>query len=288
MKTQTFIATSDTDVMTFVKANLFGAGYTFVKKLLAAKDIKVNGSRVSENVNLVTGDSVQIFYKQEDLSTYMPYRVVYEDDNMLVVFKNQGIETTSQGNQNTLEQILRKDKKSKELVAAHRLDTNTEGLVMFSKNKKTEEELRKAFAAGYVQKEYLALCFGKLNKSPITLVGFLKKDARTGIVEVSKERIDKSYVPIKTRLEFVRAMGEFSLLRINPVTGRTHQIRAHLASIKLYIVGDGKYGNTKLNNVFGKHKQCLCASGLAFEFPKESFLFYLNKKKLEAKPTFIN
>ena len=286
MKKETFIVDKTQKLSVFIRANIFGAGYGFFKRALSNKDIRVNQVRVTTDIVLNPKDEVIIFYNETDISHYTPYDVVLEDKNVLIVNKHQGIETTSDTNKNTLEALLCK---TRNVAAVHRLDTNTEGLVIFAKNKATQNELRAAFENGWVDKTYLALCFGELKKSPVTLVGYLRKDSRTATVEIFKEQEHKSDQLVKTRIEFIKKVGEgdFSLIKIKPITGRTHQIRAQLASIKLYIVGDTKYGNTKLNNVFGYNKQCLCASALVFNLPKGSPLEYLNSKKLEVTPSFI-
>jgi len=265
----------------FIKANIHGAGHAFVTKLLKNKDVKVNSKRTNIDLFLEIGDKVEIYYQKP--REYKPYREVYQDENIMIVFKNQGIETSST-NKNTLENLVG-------FKAVHRLDTNTEGLVIFVKNKEAELELKTNWE--FVEKSYLALCLGKLQKSPITLVGYLKKDSNTGTVEVTNNRGDSQspafnqLVQIKTKLEFVKFIDEFSLIRVWPITGRTHQIRAHLASIGLYILGDGKYGNAKMNRIYGYTKQCLCADSLSFNFPKTSHLAYLNKKTFIEKPSFI-
>lgn len=279
MKTQTFTVKQRTTVSGLLKANLLGAGYVFVQQVLKRKDVKVNGARVSRDVPLNVGDVVQVYYADNALKSWQPYRMVWEDHNVAVVFKSQGIETSSLTGENTLERLLG-------YTAVHRLDVNTEGLVIFAKNTEAEEALLDAFANGQVQKTYLALCFGLLKKSPVTLTGYLLKDKETGTVMIDKEK-QLGALSVKTVVEFVRPKGEFSLLKVRPLTGRTHQIRAHLASIGLYIVGDGKYGKAELNRLYHQNKQCLCATEIEFAFEPQSLLYYLNGRKFTAEPTFI-
>ncbi len=279
MKTQTFTVKQRTNVSTLLKANLLGAGYVFVQQILKRKDVKVNGVRVNRDVSLAVGDVVQIYYPDDALRSWQPYRKIWEDDNVAIVFKSQGIETSSATSENTLERLLG-------YTAVHRLDVNTEGLVVFAKNSAAETALLEAFANGQVHKTYLALCFGNLKKSPVTLTGYLSKDKDNGMVVIEKEK-QPGALPVKTVVEYVRPKGEFSLFKIRPLTGRTHQIRAHLATIGLYIVGDGKYGKAELNRLYHQNKQCLCATEIEFAFAPQSLLYYLNGRKFTAEPTFI-
>jgi 23S rRNA pseudouridine955/2504/2580 synthase len=285
MQTQSFTVNKPQKLSVLIKANIFGAGFAFVQTALKNKDIKVNGVRVSADTMLNTGDIVQIYYRDDSIKEYKPYKIVLEDKNIAVVYKHQGIETTSDESTNTLENLLNTNGKAK-YIACHRLDFNTEGLIVFAKSQAVADEIRTAFENDQIQKTYLALCFGQLRKSPVTLTGYLIKDKEHGEVKIVKEKTQGA-VPVKTVVEFVKQSGEFSLIKITPKTGRTHQIRAHLAAIGLYIVGDGKYGDAKLNRLYTHNKQCLCATALAFNFPTASPLQYLNAQNVEIKPSFL-
>jgi 23S rRNA pseudouridine955/2504/2580 synthase len=279
MQTQTFTANKTQKLSALIKSNIFGAGFAFITTALKNKDIKVNGVRVGADITVGAGDTVQIYYLDDAIKHYTPYKVIFEDENIAVVFKNRGIETTSEQNANTLEKLLG-------WRACHRLDVNTEGLVVFAKTDKAAEEMKNAFEHGLVSKTYLALVFGQLQKSPLTLTGYLMKDRERGEVVIAKEK-QRGALPVKTVVQFVKHIKDYSLLKINPITGRTHQIRAHLASIGLYIVGDGKYGDGKMNKLFGENKQCLSATEITFAFPLDSPLRYLNGRTFTAKPSFL-
>jgi 23S rRNA pseudouridine955/2504/2580 synthase len=202
--------------------------------------------------------------------------IIFEDDNVIVVHKPQGVSTTD--DENSLERQLG-------FYAVHRLDTNTEGLVIFAKNLVAKKELEDAFKNRLVKKIYLALCFGKLNKSPLELSGYLLKDSKNGIVKVTKTPA-RGALPITTVFRQISYEDGIGIIEICPLTGRTHQIRAHLASIGISIAGDGKYGDFKLNRAHNFKKQCLCATALSFQFPLNSPLSYLNNKVFKTNPNF--
>jgi len=245
MTKREFHVTHPTRLDKFIKAQIHGAGHIFIRNLLRNKDILINGTRISTNTELAIGDRVTIFYRESDLTEYKPYHIIHEDDQIMVVHKNQGIETTSPTNHNTLEKLLG-------LRPVHRLDTNTEGLCLFAKTSDVERELLLAFKENRIHKEYTALVHGEPRKPKQELRGYLFKDAKQGKVQISSDP-GSGGVEVITQIETISTHSDKSLLRVTPITGRTHQIRAHLASIGHPIVGDGKYGH-------GSGLQCLTAT----------------------------
>ena len=225
--------------------------------------------------------------------------IEYADDNLVIAVKPQGIETTSVGvdkKQNktggaagsnsapkTFHTLLEAELKIK-LFAVHRLDTNTEGLIIFAKTPIAQKELERAFKDGEIKKTYEAVC--DLEKSTIsiaalksrggvTLDGWLTKDSTRGLVRITNKKLPGAQKCV-TVVRFARALGGLSLLEINPQTGRTHQIRAHLASCGISILGDGKYGDFKLNRDYNQKRQQLFATKIEFALAPTSPLFYLN------------
>ena len=142
-----------------------------------------------------------------------------------------------------------------------------------------EAELNKAFKEKWVDKFYNAVVVGRPNVSQAQLKAFLFKDAKKSLAIVSKTA-KPGYVPIETHYRVLKQSGEVCLLEVRLITGRTHQIRAHLASEKLPVLGDGKYGINQINKKYRQNRQMLACVRLQFSFPKNSPLSYLNKRPI--------
>lgn len=252
--------------------------YNMLYKALRKKDIRVNGVKTSDNLNLVGGESIEIFLP-EAKQKVVP--VVYEDDNILVVNKPARMEVTKKDavfdKSACLEDFFEGYK------AVHRLDKNTEGLVILAKTEKVEKEFVLGFKNNAIKKHYLALVWGVPSMQSGNLSDYLVKGDKQ--VRVFKNKVDNGE-KIKTNYKMVKSNGNTSLLDVELLTGKTHQIRAHLAFYGMFIVGDDKYGDYKLNKENKVFIQCLCAYWLSFDFAGNSFLSYLNKKTFEIKPSF--
>ena len=246
--------------------------------LLRKREIRINGKRISNNVIVDRGDAVQVYISQlEDPAKKANVRLFYIDDNILIVDKSQDIEIEGE---NSL--TLELQKEYSYIRPCHRLDRNTGGLVVFAINEKAYSEMVKAFNDRTVEKYYLALCAGNFKEKSKRLDAFLFKDSRRSHVYIS-DRPGKGYVPITTEYKVLDEFNGLSLVHVNLITGRTHQIRAHLAHVGCPVLGDGKYGKEEFNRKYGAAKQQLFAYKLKFNFNKNSPLFYLNALTFENK-----
>jgi 23S rRNA pseudouridine955/2504/2580 synthase len=250
--------------------------YTKLNMLLRKKDIRVNGKRINENIMLRKDDAVQIFISQIEEKKDL-VKLFYIDDNILIVDKTQDIET--EGN-NSVTSMLENEYKF--VKPCHRLDRNSGGLLVFALNQKAYDEMYKAFNIRSVKKQYIALCVGTFKEKSARLNAFLFKDKKKSTVYIS-DKSGKGYVPITTEYEVVDEFNGLSMVRINLITGRTHQIRAHMAHIGHFVLGDGKYGKETVNKSYGAKKQQLFAYKLNFNFDKNSPLHYLNEMNFENK-----
>ena len=257
-----------------------GLGFNVIQKIIRNKDVKIDGKRVSKDIDVSIGTLVEIFYNDK------PVKIVFENEDLLVAFKPRNIETISEeSNDDLLNKLM--TELSKELFAVHRLDRNTEGLVIFAKNKKSKDCLDEAIKNRKLEKFYLAKVIGKLENKQEKLVAYLKKDEKRSQVFVS-DNIQRGYEEIKTNYKVLNETGEFSILEVELVTGKTHQIRAHLSHIGHPILGDEKYGNSDVNKLCKKKFQCLCAYKLIFHFDEKDYLFYMNGTHVELSQNEID
>lgn len=248
-----------------------------IRKMMGNKDIKVNSVRVKEDLELATGDKVTVYYNEREQKEW--FSTIYKDTNILIVNKRAGIEIVSENDRDLLS-ILKKEYPN--VIAVHRIDRNTEGLVIFALNKEAERELLDAFKTrNGIIKKYALLARGRVDISKIKRTVYLKKINNLSKVWISEIKTS-GYEPVITEFELIKYIGDNTLLSATLITGKTHQIRAHIAYYGYPIVGDNKYGKDK-----GKQMH-LTANYLSFNFKKNSKLSYLNNKNFEIIPSWLD
>lgn len=250
-------------------------------KALRKKDIRVNNIRVTENVNIHTGDEIKVFITDNLLFKTFSPDIVYEDNNILIMNKPTELEVVGDDSLTSkLKASLYSNTTNAYLEPCHRLDRNTTGLVLFAKNDEAKQIILEKFKNQEIEKHYLAYVYGIPKNKKETLNAFLFKDNKKSMVYISDEP-HKGYVPITTSylvLETDKSKN-ISLLDVTLHTGKTHQIRAHLAHIGYPILGDGKYGINQVNKQFNFKYQQLQSYILKFNFSTNSgILDYLNGK----------
>lgn len=283
----------------YVKKYLNEAPLSFIYKLFRKKDVKINKHWVKENYILQEGDELSIYVSDQQLQDFnkpkevtksdLKHPIIYEDDNILIVNKPRGLLVHGDENEKVVtlsNEVINylyfkgeynPNDKGFTPAPAHRLDRNTSGLVVFAKNLISLQELEELFKnKDNIEKEYLALVKGKIDHK-IEIDAPLLKDENSGTVRVSKN--GKNALTIVNKF---KNYGDFSLVKVVILTGRTHQIRVHLASIDHPVIGDAKYGDFKLNkefkDLYGFENQFLHAHCLSFG-KLSGHLSYLSNKK---------
>lgn len=266
-------------LMNFLLDNFDGLTTSIFYKTLRKKDIKINDKRISENCLLRTGDDVKIYVADDFLYKKLDIPIVYQDNNIVIFNKPQSIEVTGENSLTDYAKKLFSNDANTFIEPCHRLDRNTSGLVLFARDKSSLDELLLAFKNHLVEKHYICAVYGIPKKKTQRLEAFLFKDSKKSQVYIS-DQPQKGYQKIITSYKLIKINPQknISLLDIQLETGKTHQIRAHLAYINLPILGDGKYGINKINKEFSLSKQQLSSYSLSFHLPLNSNLSYLNEK----------
>lgn len=279
-----------------------------VNKLMRKKRIKVNGAKAEPNVILKEGDVIR-FYLSDELLSKKPIEreadfrdisaeinVIYEDGNILLCDKPCGL-VVHEDNENTADTLINRilsylyrkgeynpdDEQSFTPALVNRIDRNTSGIVIAAKNAEALRILNQKVRDREVEKLYLCAVFGAPKPREALLTAYLKKLSEENRVVIS-DSPKTGFLTIKTKYRVLESRGELSLVEVDLLTGRTHQIRAHFAHIGCPLLGDGKYGDNALNKKYGAKTQALCSYKLIFRFTTDAgALSYLDGREFTAK-----
>lgn len=279
-------------------------------KYIRLKRIKVNGKRAEISTRLQKGDLVEMYINDEFfeaapdnydfLRASTKLDIIYEDENIMLLDKKVGllshpdegeyVDTLITRVERYLYEKGEYDPKAENSFApalANRIDRNTGGIVIAAKNAESLRILNQKIKDRELSKIYLCVAHGYFDKKQATLNAYLKKDEKKNKVQIF-DTPQPDAKQIKTRYKVLDEKDNLSLVRVELLTGRTHQIRAHLAHMGHPLLGDGKYGTNKLNKEKGYKKQCLYSYRLQFSFTTDAgILNYLNGRAFEAKDVWF-
>jgi 23S rRNA pseudouridine955/2504/2580 synthase len=318
---KSFTVSPDLSGKKVIRASLLafpGLSAPALHKALRSRDIRLNGRRITTDVVIAEGDIVELWLPDacfEDTYSAAPggyddYRIVFETDQLLLVNKRPGLAVhPGKGESgNTLIEIIRREQRNTGMDLCHRIDMNTGGLLLLAKNKESLEHAIRLFHEDRITKRYRCLVRGVPETgTPCVcaddalmkeLSAWLEKPARGNVFIHDEPGPDD--LPITTRYRVLRIFkkagpdGEsVSELEVELVTGRTHQIRAHLAHLGHPILGDGNYGRNNYNRYFKAEsggflkRQQLFASSLIFsKIPRDNVHYGLSGRTFSIEPMY--
>lgn len=267
-----------------------------IREAIKKRDVRIDGTRIDGDIRVRAGQEIRVFWpkavvsgKQQEKPLPLP-EIVFEDERVLLINKPQGIqsqnEDSPQEGDTALTRVLSylrsRGEKTDHVHLCHRLDVQTGGLLLFAKDDAAFDAAMWAFSDRTFQKFYTCRVKGCPKKREAVLHAWLRKDAQISRVSVT-DYPARGAMEIMTGYRVLEP-AENALLEVELMTGRTHQIRAHLAHIGHPILGDDKYGDRILNRSLGLRRQQLWATRLVFH--AGGALSYLDGRSFSVKCPF--
>ena len=267
-----------------------------IREAIRKRDVRIDGTRISGDVRVHAGQEIRVFWpkavvsaRQQEKPLPLP-EIVFEDARVLLINKPQGLQSQNEDNPQSGDSALTRvlsylkvrSEQTDQVHLCHRLDVQTGGLLLFAKDDEAFESAMRAFSERTFRKFYTCRVKGCPAKQEAVLHAWLRKDAQISRVSVT-DYPARGALEIMTGYRVLQA-EENALLEVELMTGRTHQIRAHLAHIGHPILGDDKYGDRMLNRKLGVRRQQLWATRLVFQ--AEGALSYLNGRSFSVDCPF--
>ena len=255
----------------FIKKYLGEATSGFIYRMIRKKNIEVNNSRAKPETTIVEGDLIQLYLsdetiekfrtKEKEIKSNLIPDILYEDDNIILINKAVGILShgaSGEFEENVVDSMISyliqkgdyvpRVEKTFTPSVCNRLDRNTSGIIIGAKNYQALKSINAAIKAGFVRRFYKTIVKGTI-KEEFTHSAYLLKDEDKNKVEI-RERSFENSKEITTVVKPIESKAGYSLVEIELITGRTHQIRGHLASLGYPVIGDRKYGSKVVNEKF--------------------------------------
>lgn len=270
-------------------------------KFMRTNKIKYNGKKPKGSEILVVGDQIKLFLHDDQIITLQEikevqkssihFKTVYEDEHILIVDKPLGLLTQKdkKDGHSLAEEVIYhlasngsynvKTAKGFTPAPCNRLDRNTAGIVLVGKHLRATQEISQMLKTKQISKYYMSIVLGRITE-PIVLKGYHIKEKGKNEVKIVDYYVEGAK-PVETRILPLQTNGRYTLIEVQLVTGKTHQIRAHLSQIGHPIIGDPKYGDALENKYFkdcyGLCYQVLCAYKIKFELCESLFEYMENR-----------